>query len=283
MRGIVDLFCGIGGFSEGARQAGHQILMAIDSDQRALEAHKQNHPGSEHVLAELPNGLPPLPRDAHWHASPPCQAVSQANRIVRSKQRQDAISLVEWYLTLVEMHGPASWSMEQVATPVTIELLEKRRRRMPKVFAYAVVNLAHYGVPQDRRRLIAGTPSLVERFLKRVSPPYSVAGAIPDSPSQFIMNSTTNTPCNSGFRRLRPEEHMRSVDRPSYTVLACNPLKWVEEDGTIMRKMTECEAAILQTFPVSYYLGGASVSSRRRGVGNALPPEAARRMVAAQF
>eukprot|EP00966_Prymnesium_polylepis_P001297 29745-Prymnesium_polylepis.1 len=61
MRGIVDLFCGIGGFSEGARQAGYQILMAIDSDQRALEAHKQNHPVSEHVLAELPNGLPPLP------------------------------------------------------------------------------------------------------------------------------------------------------------------------------------------------------------------------------
>lgn len=280
MRGIVDLFCGIGGFSEGARQAGHQILMAIDSDQRALEAHKQNHPGSEHVLAELPNGLPPLPRDTHIHASPPCQAVSQANRRVNAKEREDALSLVEWFLSLVESKRLKSWSMEQAPTRVIIELLAKRSKRSPDLFAYAVVNLSHYGVPQDRRRVIAGTPSLIKRFVQRVSPPCTVADVIDSLPSRFIMNSTTNTPCNGGFRKLRPEEHMRSVDRPSYTVLACNPLKWVEEDGTMMRKMTENEAATLQTFPASYYLGGGSVSSRRRGVGNALPPEVARRKMA---
>eukprot|EP00966_Prymnesium_polylepis_P232684 5381564-Prymnesium_polylepis.1 len=71
---VVDLFCGIGGFSEGARQAGHTVILAIDADEQALQTHKVNHPDCETVLTTLPDGLPPLPRDAHWHASPPCQA-----------------------------------------------------------------------------------------------------------------------------------------------------------------------------------------------------------------
>ena len=276
---VVDVFCGIGGFSEGARQAGHQVVMAIDSDEGALATHRANHPDCNHVLATLPGGLPPLPRDAHWHASPPCQAVSQANRRVRQEQREDAISLVEWFLSLVESRRPKSWSMEQAATPVTIRILEKRRERVPELFEYAVVNFAHYGVPQDRRRLIAGTPSLVKRFVQRVSPPRAVADVMDSLPSRFIMNSTTNTPCAGGFRRLRPEEHMRNVERPSYTVLACNPLKWAGEDGTVVRKLTEEEAALLQMFPSTYCLGSGSATSRRRGVGNAIPPEVARRIM----
>ena len=34
---VVDLFCEVGGFSEGARQAGHRVVLAVDSNKNALE------------------------------------------------------------------------------------------------------------------------------------------------------------------------------------------------------------------------------------------------------
>ena len=45
---VIDLFCGIGGFSEGAKQAGAKVILAVDNWEIALEVHKNNHPDTEH-------------------------------------------------------------------------------------------------------------------------------------------------------------------------------------------------------------------------------------------
>ena len=39
---VVDLFCGIGGWSEGCRQAGFNVVLAIDANMRLLRLHKRN-------------------------------------------------------------------------------------------------------------------------------------------------------------------------------------------------------------------------------------------------
>ena len=95
------------------------------------------------------------------------------------------------------------------------------------------------------------------------------------------MNHTTNTPDkqNGGFRRLRPEEHTRSVSQPSYTVMASNTMRWVERDGAVCRAVSLAEAAALQTFPPGYDVDCGTVARTRTAIGNALPPEAARRMM----
>ena len=277
---VVDLFCGIGGFSEGVRQAGGEVVLAIDSDPLALDTHRRNHPRCRHMQLELPQADLPLPTgEWHLHTSPPCQKVSQANRQVSSEQRERAIELLEWCFDVVESSMPTTWSFEQVVTPLTIELLGRRRKRKPSLYAYLVVNFADYGVPQDRRRLVAGSPALIRRFLEQKSqPPRVIKDVITPTPSQWVMNHTTNTPDRrGGHRPLRPEEHMRPVTRPAYTVMASASMRWVEPNGDLIRALTPREAATLQTFPKDYFIGDGSLASQRRGVGNAVSVEAARR------
>lgn len=50
---VIDLFCGAGGFSTGAKQAGAKIAIAIDTWDIALDVHKHNHPNTKHLNMEL--------------------------------------------------------------------------------------------------------------------------------------------------------------------------------------------------------------------------------------
>jgi len=45
---VADFFCGAGGFSEGFRQAGFEIVIAFDYWGFARETHKLNHPNCKH-------------------------------------------------------------------------------------------------------------------------------------------------------------------------------------------------------------------------------------------
>ena len=74
---------------------------------------------------------------------------------------------------------------------------------------------------------------------------------------------------------------MRPVTRPAYTVMASASMRWVEANGDFVRALTPREAATLQTFPEDYFIGDGSLASQRRGVGNAVPVEAARRWMLA--
>ena len=75
---FVDLFCGIGGASQGAAQAGLRVVLAVDVDKFMLGVHELNHPDATHIVAELPPEQPlPLPKAGKWHlhGSPPCGKV----------------------------------------------------------------------------------------------------------------------------------------------------------------------------------------------------------------
>ena len=79
---VWDLFCGAGGFSEGARAAGCRVAFACDSNEEAIKTHRRNHPETVHRCCELPCELP-LPTDGrlfHLHGSPPCQRFSKINK-----------------------------------------------------------------------------------------------------------------------------------------------------------------------------------------------------------
>lgn len=284
---VVDLFCGIGGFSEGARAAGHRVVLAVDADQGALDVHTKNHPECVHVCTMLPPSTKlPFPRSGQWHlhGSPPCQKVSQANRQVTAQQRTDALALIKWFLDLIPAVRPTQWSFEQVPTPAVRELLEEYARRQPSTYAFVIVNCAEYGTPQDRRRLIAGSPTVLQQLLasRGATPIRSIADTWRTLrltlPASFELNHSLNTPDrkNGGYRKLLPREHMRSVALSSYTICASTAPMWANEDGSVLRRLTARECAHLQTFPASYNIGEHHC---QRYVGNAMPPEVARRLV----
>ena len=146
---VVDLFCGVGGFSEGARLAGHRVVLAVDSNECALDAHKLNHPSAVRELATLPAEnlqqlLPSAGTKWHLHGSPPCTKLSRAGGTNRSaSDRAEGLFLVNWLLNLVAEVGCTTWSMEQVAQEDVLAELAARQKAAPSIYAYHVVNMAH--------------------------------------------------------------------------------------------------------------------------------------------
>ena len=106
---IVDLFCGIGGFSCGAKLAGHTILLGVDSDPFLLYGHVMNNRKSRHQCLQLPSEHLRLPTEGPWHlhASPPCQKLSIMVPNREESERGEAVDLVAWVFELVKNAKPS--------------------------------------------------------------------------------------------------------------------------------------------------------------------------------
>lgn len=286
---VVDLFCGMGGFSCGASQAGADVVLAIDSWAAALDTHKLNHPNCRHVQMELGGDLnkmadfilSQIPKGAPWHlhASPPCQLLSSANRMNYNPTK--GMRLVNWSLALIALCRPTTWSLEQV--PAAAKFLQRRHIRC------SIADASWYGVPQTRQRCFAGNgwsfpPPIVTTASKRPS----IASAL-----SYVAKEATHCRGNSnsraiyrngrhlGNRRLYQWEGFRSIHEPSYTLLGHGRRLQLYRKGrnglpSFVRNLSPQEYLILQGFPSDYSFP-ASVSQRDRYklIGNSLVPRLA--------
>ncbi|KAG5183046.1 S-adenosyl-L-methionine-dependent methyltransferase [Tribonema minus] len=161
---LIDLFCGAGGFSEGARQSGAVVILAVDRWRAALDVHAANHTtpsaSCEHWCEEL-GGDPeafatrlrhvvsrrvPPGGHVHLHASPPCQNLCGANT---RRREGEGLRLVEWSFKLMECCAEFhSFTVEQVASPTLLRTYEHIPHR--------VYDMSVHGVPQIRKRVIFG-------------------------------------------------------------------------------------------------------------------------------
>ena len=134
---VIDLFCGCGGFSTGAQQAGAKVILAVDCWKEALAVHEANHPETEHLCTTLGGDLDefasfltgfidlnvPPGGHVHLHASPPCQNWSGVNP---NRNTQTGMELVSWTLaltTMIQQHIH-TWSLEQVPHMQLTSLLD---------------------------------------------------------------------------------------------------------------------------------------------------------------
>ena len=297
---VWDLFCGVGGFSEGAKQAGCRVAFACDSDNDALNAHKRNHSDAVHMRCTLPAQLP-LPTDGrrfHLHGSPPCQRFSNASGQQGQSEAglEHAMRLVEWYLETALASQATSWSMEQVAAPAVVQIVHRHARSNRVHMAWGVFRLDALGVPQTRRRLIAGSPAIIARLrrLESSAAARSVRDVIPRCRGTHIRNSkswTSRSPNNDArskakysYNKALWSDWCHSVDGLAPTVLAHRSLTWVTlQEAT--KKVTHSpltlgEHACLQTFPKWYRLPRNKVLGLRL-VGNSVPPRVAKLMLTA--
>ena len=209
---VIDLFCGGGGFTQGAIDGGAEVVLAVDNWQPALDIHEANHPsipienmmlgGSIIETAILLRARLTKGAHFHLHGSPPCQKLSNAS----NGNPEEGMVLVRWFLNLVEYMQPDSWSMENVV-PVA--------KRLPEGTPYVKLNSANFGVPQTRNRIFAGEGWIAEESHSKEDW-VSVLDALPHLEGELTM--PTNNRIVSRRRKAGEEPQSYTPDRPAHTI-----------------------------------------------------------------
>ena len=105
---VADFFCGGGGFSEGFRQAGFEIVFAVDKWEPAVSTYRGNKPGVNVVRDDVIriSNLPDdefealVPDSEVIIGSPPCQSFSHSNKSGHA-DKSLGIQLIEAYLKII--------------------------------------------------------------------------------------------------------------------------------------------------------------------------------------
>ncbi|MFA6148672.1 MAG: DNA cytosine methyltransferase [bacterium] len=166
---VLDLFCGCGGISWGLKRSGFRILAGVDNDHAALETFQQNFPEARAFNRDLcSEQLDALPKELELVSGdldvlvggPPCQGFSK--NVPRSGRYIDDPKnlLVRSFMRAVDLFRPKVVLMENVAEMANAfggafrdELLCWLDQHGYKA-DYDVHNVAEYGVPQRRRRVV---------------------------------------------------------------------------------------------------------------------------------
>jgi len=291
---VWDLFAGAGGFSTGAELAGGTVAYACDVWPEALETYRRNHPNARTQCLELPAPIP-FPTDGrafHLHGSPPCQRFSDNGRRYNTDESlTHATNLIEWFVETAMTCGATSWSMEQVSRAPTIAVIDAMRKRYPGRVAHATIDFCKLGVPQRRKRLIAGSPELVARLVRAtaVGGLKRSVGDVISKPKGYMVRTNLSARCKRLRHDRKPgetkyvypkatmDDFLHPLTGPAPTVTTNGDIRWVWRavDGKHKwSRLSIREIAQLQTFPADYKWP-ADIRLSRQLIGNAVPPRVA--------
>lgn len=174
MKPNVTGFSGLGGWCEGARQAGLQIDVVCNHWQTAIRLHSANHPHSRHYCEDVRTidiRSAVRGRTVGWiHVSPDCTHFSRAKG--RQPRRQEirglASTLVDWaeqtdadMLSLENVPEFLTWGpLDEYGQPIAAQegvefrAFVDRLRAMSYRPEWREFCMADYGVPTIRRRLL---------------------------------------------------------------------------------------------------------------------------------
>jgi len=162
---IIDLFCGAGGFSEGFRQAGYQILTGIDNDPEAIETYNKNFPEAKSLLYDLSQTdsvldsfLDRVKTDDQTAiiGGPPCQGFSVAGKRDLNDPRN---ALYRAYIHLIKIIKPRVIVLENVPTILGLyngsgaKAITEDFEKLGYKTVHKILHARDYGVPQNRKRV----------------------------------------------------------------------------------------------------------------------------------
>ncbi len=182
---VADFFCGAGGFSEGFRQAGFEIVFAVDKWLPAINTYKANKPTVNAIIDDVV-------RIAHLSdeeferqvpdteviiGSPPCVAFSNSNKSGKG-DKSVGILLLESYLRIIARKKFKKnsilkyWVLENVPNIQKYVKSEYTANDLglegdfilcPISESTGVYNAKYFGAPTNRRRFLCGEfPILTE-------------------------------------------------------------------------------------------------------------------------
>ena len=294
----IDLFAGAGGFTQGAEQAGAEVIWAANHWNDAVEIHERNHPDALHACQDLhQTDWSTVPSMDVVLASPACQGHTKA----RGKERahHDATRSTAWaVVSCVEFHRPEFAIVENVPEFLDWALYPAWASAMQALgytMAHEVLDAADFGVPQNRRRLfIVASRSRTAHHLDLPRVAHVPARSFIDlnagnwtavnkpGRAQATLDRVAAGRAAFGDTFLAPYYGSgsgatgRSLDRPIGTITTRERWSLVHEDR--MRMLTLDETVAAMGFPSDYELP----SAKKRAVhmlGNAVCPPVAEALV----
>lgn len=233
----IDLFCGCGGLTLGLKQAGFEVIGAVDNNNLAVKTYKANHPEVnvwERDIKELTVGW--VKRKLGLRKGeldllagcPPCQGFSTMRTLNGGKKIRDGRNkLILKFQRFVEELLPKAVMMENVPGLRKNKLFKKFCKKLKDLgytINHDVLNAADYAVPQRRRRLIllASRNGKIE-FAKKAKCKRSVFDAIgnleragssgdklhdlPENRSEKVKRLIQGIPKNGGSRNDLPKRY----------------------------------------------------------------------------
>lgn len=289
---IISLFSGAGGLDLGLIQAGNSVIWANDIDKDAVATYKLNI-GSHIVCDDIKNvDISSLPEADVVVGGFPCQGFSQANRLRTLEDNRN--QLYRFFYDTIKIKQPKFFIAENVKGILSLGKGQAIRQIITDfeeagyVTSVNLVNMADYGVPQTRQRvIIIGQRVDLGKTLKFKFPQpthakkgelpqwVSIKKAIDHFPDPDKDNDVLNHIYSAYKVEYRNFTAHRKTDpnKPSPTILARGNGKGgvcaiPHYNGK--RRLTIRESATVQTFPEDFKFIG-SMTSCYRQIGNAVP------------
>ena len=320
----IDLFSGAGGLHLGFEESGYDVKLCIDNNDLVEKTHKRNFPHIPMINGDIRDVTADQIREYLNGESldviiggPPCQGFStighRASSDPNKRYAHDARNeLVLVYANLIKELRPKFIVMENVKGILTLDkgaYLENVMKTLHEAgynAEYRLINMADYGVPEIRNRVIiignrVGLPVAFPNPDHSDNPDdglpgWAACGSVlkdlvdmPDNP-QFNHVALKHTPKNieryklipQGGRlpedKLSPELYRKNFgntfkrldpNRPALTMVPGNDAFPIHP--TLHRSLTVREAARIQSFDDEFVFWGAKVHIRKQ-IGNAVPP-----------
>jgi DNA (cytosine-5)-methyltransferase 1 len=302
----IDLFAGLGGFTEAARLAGLGVVWAANHDRLAVEMHRRNHPDVHHERQDL--------QQADWSkvpsfdvllASPACQGHSRGASRGGDGRRgsapaHDAMRSTAWaVVSCAEVHRPQLVIVENVPEFLEWVLYRSWRaalRDLGYKVAEVVLDAADLGVPQHRRRLfvtasrtgraaIVDPPRQVERVpfvgcVDESADGWEPVAAKPPGVIERVRKGRRAFPTGMFLTQHVTGHPGRGLHRPIGTITTKAQWALVREGphGDEARMITKVELRRAMAFHEGYALPETESASTRL-LGNAVPPPMGRYVI----
>jgi hypothetical protein len=238
---LVDLFCGGGLFSFGARFAGMRVAEAVDCCPNALSVYKLNFDARVSCATLGPGRtdftFPEPHARLHLHLSPPCQELSNAKSGVRSNC---GVEMLKWSVEAGSKYD--SFSVETVFTGQTQAIAKELAAAQPDRVAFGVYDSQNFSTPQTRVRLIISTPQIIRCMNEApasahvsVEEAFRAAGVPIPAGATHLKNSS---PITDGTK-------IRPIQGASFTCCASRALSWCSKSATTIKSMVPADTRVL--------------------------------------
>ncbi|KAL8663261.1 MAG: hypothetical protein Q9202_004010 [Teloschistes flavicans] len=269
-----DAFCGAGGASRAAKAAGLRVDWGFDFEPTAIDSYKRNFHATRCEATPADVFVSSISEDFQvdvLHLSPSCQPYSPLHT---RPGRNDEMNQATFFAVgeIIRKTKPRIVVLEN--TFGLVDRWPKWLNAMVQFFTtlgfslrWRVLNLAEYGLPQARRRLVVFASCPGERLPEYPQPTHG-PGRLPfatvnDAISNIPRNSSNHNPQNVPKRDQPPYNGMLPLRNCITTAGSLD----VHPNG--QRSFTDRELACLQGFPLEHVFAHTKVKTQ---IGNAVPP-----------